>query len=281
MSILVKELPAFFQPFFDLFSRRNYIGFLCDFCYTKPRDTERNNFQSLTPEKCAHRKDDYLHMTIKAVIFDMDGVIFDSEALVIETWQEVAKRHSFSNVEQVCHECLGTNAQATKEIFLKHYGRDFPYDEYKKEMSQLFHERAAGGKLRQKPGIKELLHFLKENGLKTAVASSTRESVVRQELSEGGLLKWYDKIICGDMVSRSKPAPDIFLKACEELEISPSMAFVIEDSYNGIRAAHEAGTHPIMVPDLAEPTAEMEALTVRILPSLLAVKEYLSKTLSL
>ena len=75
MSILVKELPAFFQPFFNLFSRRNYIGFLCDFCYTKPRDTERNNFQSLTPEKCAHRKDDYLHMTIKAVIFDMDGVI--------------------------------------------------------------------------------------------------------------------------------------------------------------------------------------------------------------
>ena len=215
---------------------------------------------------------------IKAVVFDMDGVIFDSEALVIETWEEVAKRHSFSNVEKVCHACLGTNAQATKEIFLDHYGKDFPYETYKKEMSRLIHERAANGKLRQKPGIKEILAYLKESGLKTAVASSTRESVVRQELEEGGLLSWFDEIICGDMVARSKPAPDIFLKACETLGISPSQAYVIEDSYNGIRAAHAAGMRPIMVPDLAEPTREMEELAECILPSLLAVRDYFAKS---
>lgn len=212
---------------------------------------------------------------MKAVVFDMDGVIFDSEILVIETWKEVAKLHGISEVENVCRQCLGTNAQTSKNIFLDAYGPDFPYDEYKKEMSALFHERAAGGKLPQKPGIKEILSFLKDRRIKTAVASSTREEVVRRELEEGRLLPWFDKIICGDMVSRSKPAPDIFLKACEVLEVSPSEAFAIEDSYNGIRAANSAGMRPIMVPDLAPPTEEMEALAECILPSLFDVMEYI------
>lgn len=218
---------------------------------------------------------------MKAVVFDMDGVIFDSEVLVIETWEEIARLHGISNVEKVCRQCLGTNAQATKQIFLNNYGPDFPYDEYKKEMSALFHDRAAGGKLKQKPGIKEILSFLKEHRIKTAVASSTREEVVRKELEEGGLLPWFDKIVCGDMVSRSKPAPDIFLKACEVLDVSPSEAFAIEDSYNGIRAANGAGMRPIMVPDLAVPTEEMETLAECILPSLLEVKDYINKTIQL
>lgn len=212
---------------------------------------------------------------MKAVVFDMDGVIFDSEVLVIETWEEIARLHGISDVKKVCLRCLGTNAQTSKKIFLDAYGPDFPYDEYKKEMSALFHERAAGGKLPQKTGIKEILSFLKDHHIKTAVASSTRKEVVRRELEEGGLLPWFDKIICGDMVSRSKPAPDIFLKACEVLGVSPSEAFAIEDSYNGIRAADSAGMRPIMVPDLAPPTKEMETLAECVLPSLMEVIEYI------
>lgn len=211
---------------------------------------------------------------MEAVVFDMDGVIFDSETLVMETWEEVARRHHMQNVKKVCRECLGTNSAASKEIFLRHYGQEFPYDLYKKEMSALFHERAMGGKLRQKPGIRELLAFLKEHQIKTAVASSTRREVVCRELEEGGLLSWFDQIICGDMVKRSKPEPDIYLKACEILEILPGRAYAIEDSYNGIRAAYRAGMKPIMVPDLAEPTEEMEHLADQILPSLLHVKEF-------
>lgn len=212
---------------------------------------------------------------MKAVVFDMDGVIFDSEVLVMETWEEVARLHGIPDVKKICWRCLGTNAQTSKKIFLDAYGQDFPYDKYKKEMSTLFHERAAGGKLPQKPGIKEILSFLKDHHIKTAVASSTREQVVRRELEEGGLLPWFDKVICGDMVSRSKPDPDIFLKACEVLKVSPSEAFAIEDSYNGIRSANSAGMRPIMVPDLAPPTEEMEDLAECILPSLLDVIEYI------
>ena len=215
-------------------------------------------------------------MGISAVIFDMDGVIFDSERLVIECWKVVAEKYGIENIEEACFECLGINAALTKELMKKRYGETFPYDVYKEEMSAIFHSRAAGGKLPQKKGIKELLTFLKENQIPTAVASSTRREVVMRELEEGGLLPYFDRVICGDMVERSKPEPDIFLKACESLSIDATEAYAIEDSYNGIRAAFRAGMKPIMVPDLAEPTEEMEKLACCILPSLFEVMEYLN-----
>lgn len=213
-------------------------------------------------------------MDINAVVFDMDGVIFDSERLVIECWKVIADKYGIENIEEACFECLGINAALTKELMKKRYGEEFPYDAYKKEMSALFHSRAAGGKLPQKKGIVELLTFLKEKHIPTAVASSTRREVVIRELEEGGLLPYFDQVICGDMVKHSKPEPDIFLKACESLSVDPAEAFAIEDSYNGIRAAFRAGMKPIMVPDLAEPTEEMEELACCILPSLLDVMAY-------
>lgn len=214
---------------------------------------------------------------MEAVVFDMDGVIFDSEKLVIECWQVVAEKYGIPNIEEACHECLGINAALTRELMLRRYGENFPYDAYKKEMSALFHERAAGGKLPQKPGVKELLEYLRQKRVKIALASSTRREVVLRELEEGGLLHYFDRVICGDMVNRSKPEPDIFLKACESLGVNPANAFAIEDSYNGIRSAYRAGMKPVMVPDLSEPTPEMEELAYRIFPSLTALKEHFEK----
>ena len=117
--------------------------------------------------------------------------------------------------------------------------------------------------------------YLKEQGIAVALASSTRSEVVLAELRDGGILPFFDKVICGDMVKRSKPAPDIFLKACEELQVKPERAYAIEDSYNGIRAAHSSGLRPIMVPDLAEPTEEMRELAEMILPDLVEVRKVL------
>lgn len=212
-----------------------------------------------------------------AVVFDMDGVIFDSERLVIDCWQVVADRYRIPDIEAACRECLGINAALTRKLMKQRYGADFPYDAYKKEMSALFHERAAGGKLPQKEGVKELLEYLKKERVKIALASSTRSEVVLRELEEGGLLSYFDQVICGDMVGRSKPEPDIFLKACESLGVNPANAFAIEDSYNGIRSAYRAGMKPIMVPDLAAPTPEMEELSYRIFPSLSDVRTYFEK----
>lgn len=212
---------------------------------------------------------------MRAVIFDMDGVIFDSEKAVVECWKEIAQKYEIKNIEETCRMCLGINAQVTKEIFLSEYGEHFPYDHYKKEMSALFHSRYDGGKLPVKPGIKELLTYLKENGYKTAIASSTRYRVVLQEIEDAGLLPFFDEIVGGDMVTKSKPEPEIFLHACECLGVKPKEAVVIEDSYNGIRAAHRGGMVPIMIPDMLEPNKEMEKLAAGILANPADVVSYL------
>lgn len=214
---------------------------------------------------------------IKAVVFDMDGVIFDSEAKVVECWVETAEKHGIRDIEVLCHKCLGTNSAETRRIALEFYGEDFPYDEYKAEMSALYHERYDGGRLPMKPYIRELLELIKAKGLRIALASSTRYQVVHDQLRDAGILSYFDKLVCGDMVSRSKPAPDIFLKACEELSVAPSAAIAIEDSHNGIRSAYAAGMRPVMVPDLAPPTEEMQRLAEAIVPSLKEVMELISR----
>lgn len=209
------------------------------------------------------------------VIFDMDGVIFDSEKCVIECWKEIAQKYGIVNVEDACMECLGVNRQETKEKWLVRYGQDFPYDDYKSEMSALYHSRYSEGRLPLKKGVTELLEVLKAKQISTAIASSTRTDLVNREIGDAGLLPYFDYIVGGDMVTRSKPAPDIFLKACELLGVEGKDAYVIEDSYNGVRAANAARAKAIMVPDLLPANEEMEKLCVAILPSLIAVKEFI------
>lgn len=210
-----------------------------------------------------------------AVIFDMDGVIFDSEVKVVECWQDIAKKYQIEDIESACRACLGLNREATKTVFLQRYGKDFPYDAYKSEMSSLFHARYSEGRLPLKPGVEALLKYLKAQGKKIAVASSTRSELVRRELSDAGLLSYFDVVIGGDMVNRSKPEPDIFLKACEELGVLPEYAYGIEDSYNGIRALSAAKIRAIMVPDMVQPSEEIQKLAEIVLPDLMSVQNLL------
>lgn len=210
-----------------------------------------------------------------AVVFDMDGVIFDSERAVMQCWKELAEKYQIPDIEQAVLSCTGTTMKRTREIMLETYGADFPYDTYAKESSVIYHSRYDGGRLPMKPGVVELLTFLKEEGKKIALASSTRRPTVVNQLKNAGILDFFDQVICGDMVERSKPAPDIFLKACEELGVKPECAYAIEDSYNGIRAAYAGKLHPIMVPDLLPETAEMRKKAEVVLPSLLEVISYL------
>ena len=214
---------------------------------------------------------------MKAIVFDMDGVIFDSETCVIESWMYVADKYNIDGIEEACNECLGLNREATKIKMLERYGSDFPYDEFKQEASKFYHDKYDGGLLPLKPGIEDLLRFLKNNNKKVAVASSTRREVVEDEIRDAGLFKYFDVLVCGDMVTKSKPDPEIFLKACYELGVSPKRSFGIEDSYNGIRSANSAGLRTIMVPDRIPPNGDMRELTEIILPSLVEVREYLGE----
>lgn len=213
----------------------------------------------------------------KAVIFDMDGVIFDSERCVIECWKVIAKKYDISNIEAVLMQCLGVTYEEGKKIFLKYYGESFPYDERKKERSDLYHERYDNGRLPLKIGIRDLLIYLKENDYKVGVASSTREAIVSKQLIDADLRKYFDNLTCGDMLKRSKPEPDIYLMACEKLGVKPEETIAIEDSFNGIRSAYRAGVFPIMVPDLAQPDEEMKELSEKIFESLFDVKKWLEE----
>lgn len=215
---------------------------------------------------------------MEAVIFDMDGVIFDSEREVLYSWQIVAQKYGIKEIETVCRKCLGCNYDKTLQIMKEHYGEDFDYETYKKETSRIFHERNDGGKLPLKPGVVELLKVLKQKNYPVALASSTRKAVVEQELQDAKLLEYFDVLVCGDMVKNSKPSPEIFLTASEKLGVDPEDCFVIEDSFNGIRAAYEAGMYGVMVPDLAEPDMEMYEKACDILPNLMEFqKKYIEK----
>lgn len=218
-------------------------------------------------------------MQYQAVVFDMDGVIFDTERLVIEFWKEVAKKHNIPNVEHTCIQCLGTNRVRTREIFLENYGADFPFDPYRAEVTELFNTHYKGVPLPTKPGVRELLSYLQEQEIKVGLASSTAQHLVRDEIGTAGLLPYFQTLVCGDMVEHSKPAPDIFLKACEILNADPTKSIAIEDSFNGIRSAHCAGMTPIMVPDQVQPTDEIRTLAFHVMPSLLDVLNWL-KTLA-
>ena len=218
-------------------------------------------------------------MQYQAVVFDMDGVIFDTERLVIGFWKEVAKKHNIPNVEHTCIQCLGTNRVRTREIFLENYGADFPFDPYRAEVTELFNTHYKGVPLPTKPGVRELLSYLQEQDIKVGLASSTAQHLVRDEIGTAGLLPYFQTLVCGDMVEHSKPAPDIFLKACEILNADPTKSIAIEDSFNGIRSAHCAGMTPIMVPDQVQPTDEIRTLAFHVMPSLLDVLNWL-KTLA-
>ena len=212
---------------------------------------------------------------MKSMIFDMDGVIFDSERAVYSCWKQVAAEHGIRDIERAYMRTVGVNAVTSRSIFLEEFGEDFPYDAYKKEQSAEYHRRCDGGRLPLKPGIRELLVYLRSEGYVTAIASSTRSALIETQVRDGGLSGFFDVIVGGDMTERSKPAPDIFLEAAKRLGAAPSSTYVVEDSYNGIRAAYAGGFIPIMVPDLLPPDDEMREKARRIFSDLFEVAEFL------
>ena len=210
----------------------------------------------------------------KAVIFDMDGVIFDTEKLYLDCCVEIGEKYELEHVEEACFRCIGITSEASARIMYEVFGNDFPLDSFRGEVDELFRARF-DERLPIKPGVRELLTYLKGEGYKVAIASSTKKESVKKELAQAKFLDFFDEIICGDMVERSKPNPDIFLKAAECLGVAPDSCIVIEDSYNGIRAASAAGMFSFMVPDMLKPDDEMRSKASVILDSLMDVKEYM------
>ena len=214
---------------------------------------------------------------MKAFIFDMDGVIFDSERLYITCSVEAADMLGMDSVVEACRRCIGVTDEVTRAILLEIYRDEEMVERFRDLSIALVRERVAAGLLDMKPGVRELLEFLQAGGCRIAIASSTRTDIVMKELADAGLNDYFHAIVGGDQVSRSKPNPDIFLKAAELLGEKPDNCVVIEDSFNGIRAAKAAGMTAVMVPDQLEPDEEIRNLADIVLQSLTEVKEWLDK----
>ena len=216
---------------------------------------------------------------IKAVVFDMDGVLFDTDRLSMESWRKAAVQMGLGDIEEGIYGCIGLNRTDCKIFLEKTYGKDFPYEAFRRKTSQLFSHRVETEGLPIMKGTEELLDWLAGQKVKIALASSTSTGAVKSHLERAGFTDYFQEIVGGDMVEHSKPLPDIYLKACTLLGVEPGEAAAIEDSPNGIRSAHAAGMLPIMVPDLVEPTAEIRAMLYGNCNNLLEVKEFLQKRL--
>ena len=216
---------------------------------------------------------------LQAVVFDMDGVLFDTERLYMAAWREAAVERGITGeeIEKTVIKCVGLNHVDIRNLFLREYGEAFPFEEYYRACGECFQRKVEKDGLPMKPGVKELLSYLQAEGCRIALASSTSLRGVKNHLERTGLTDYFEVIVGGDMVEHSKPQPDIYLLACRLLEVEPRKAIAIEDSPNGIRSAHRAGLHPVMVPDMIQSTPEIQALLYKECKSLLEVKEMLEQ----
>lgn len=201
---------------------------------------------------------------VEGVIFDMDGLMFDTERLWDEVWEEVGLTLGINAIKEFNKRSRGVNQAGAREIFLQLFGAGgVGYEELQARCSARLEEELERH-IPVKPGLYELLDTLKGRDIPMAVASSTHRKMVLRNLELAGITSYFAAVITGDMVKSGKPAPDIFLAAAKAIGREPERCLVLEDSSNGIRAAAAAGCLSVMVPDLDPPTLGLARLyTVR------------------
>ncbi|MCD7950089.1 MAG: HAD family phosphatase [Erysipelotrichaceae bacterium] len=211
----------------------------------------------------------------KAVIFDMDGLMIDSERTTYNCYVE--KLHELGHddfTEELYTQCLGKKKPGICQVFIDYYGEDFPMVEVWDDCHVMLDDTLRKH-VPKKKGLDELLKYLKDNNYKTIVATSSARSRVDEILANANITEYFDDSICGDEVTHGKPNPEIFLTACEKLGVSKEEAIVLEDSEAGVLAAHNGDIDCICIPDMKYPEPEYEKLPIRICDSLLDVIDYL------
>lgn len=205
---------------------------------------------------------------IKAVIFDMDGVLLDTETICDRTWEIAGKELGLGSVGEVINACRGCNKADTKLILQEKYGENFDVQSFMDRTSVLFHEIEVSEGISVMKGAVQALEYLSHKGYRLALASSTRGVTVRRQMENAGLLKWFETLTTGDMVEHSKPDPEIYSIACSTLRLEPEECTAIEDSPNGVRSAYRAGLKCVMVPDKIVPSDEIKPMVWNLCASL-------------
>ena len=197
---------------------------------------------------------------MKAVIFDMDGLMFDTERVFVDAWNYAGEKIGIGKAGYMIMRSLGLNNDMVRKVWHDEFGDDYDHDALDRYTEEYLDEYYAKNGVPVKKGLYNLLEYLDEHGYKTAVASSTKTADVMKRLQSTGVEKYFSAVIGGDKVKKSKPQPDIYLAACEAIGAIPAEAYALEDSRNGLLAAHSAGLKPIMVPDLWQSDAEFDKI---------------------
>ena len=214
-------------------------------------------------------------MKLKLVIFDMDGLMFDTERIYYQAWEEAMTLYGYDFGWEVYIQLVARNSHTIGLTLKKIYGENFPYEAVRDKKREIADEIIAEQSMPKKAGLMELLDFLEEEGIKKAVAtSSTREKALNY-LELGGVRMRFDHIVCGSDVRESKPHPEIFEIAAKYLRVSPQQCIVLEDSKMGIKAAKAAGMYGIFIPDLVEMDEEIQKDASTTLKNLYEVIEWI------
>ena len=207
----------------------------------------------------------------KGAIFDMDGLLTDTERFYSQSWHETARFFGQAWVEDFDKAVAGTNGETMLAIIHRH----FPNVDAQAFMDFCIgnQKRLVQNNLREMPGAGDIARFFKERGVKMAVASSTPLETIRDNLGRLGLLELFDAVVSGQEVPHGKPAPDIFLLAAERIGFAPEDCYVFEDGVNGCLAGIAAGCATVMIPDLFRPTEELRERCAGIFASLTEARE--------
>lgn len=214
-------------------------------------------------------------MKWKGAIFDMDGVLFDTERLYQETWGELAAERGIRLEDSFLMAISGTNGSGMKRVIEKYYQVSDGTAIIEMCMARMKEKLALHVPV--KKGVYEILEYFREIGMRMAVASSSSTLQIEANLSKTGIRKCFSEIVSGAEVEHGKPSPDIFLLAAKKIGCKPEECLVFEDSENGVKAGHRAGCFTIMIPDLIEPNAEISVLCSKIYMDFLQVREAMKK----
>ncbi|MGN1130775.1 MAG: HAD family hydrolase [Ruminococcus sp.] len=212
---------------------------------------------------------------IKGAVFDMDGLMFDTENLTFKIWNEILTEKDYSYSFDIYKKTIGVRSAEVKDFYGNLYGLSFDYDKIKAEAMERFWEYTEKYGVPIKTGLFEILDYLKSKDIKIALATSTTTKSATEILTRAKVIDYFDRLICGDMVKNSKPDPEIFITAVKELGEKPQDCIALEDSINGIKSAYNAGLKCIMVPDLIEPTKEIRPMLFALCQDLTQVKKHI------
>lgn len=214
---------------------------------------------------------------IYGLVFDMDGLIFNSERVVQRSWEWAGEVLGYGHFGEHIYNTIGFNVKRREEYFRKNVCRDFPMDRFSDLTREKYHQIVEEEGLAKKTGVEELLRYAAGEGYHIALATSSRRAHASELMEEQGLLKYFDGAVYGDMVASGKPNPEIYIKACLEIGVAPANALALEDAPAGIRSAVSAGMRAIMIPDLVEPDEEILKMVWHRYDTLLDVLQLLKE----